>query len=274
MAARLLRLYPGPPEDLPLAGAYLAHGLHALGSPAAPFVYASFVSSLDGRIALLDPATGESRFPPGLSNGSDFRLFLELQAQADCLITHAGYLRDLAAGKLDDVLRIGLHDPGRDLADWRRDHGLAPQPAVVVASSSLDFTLPESLARHGQRVMVAVGRSAPAERVEALRRTGLEVIVAGEGVRVEGAPLVRALGERGFRSVYLLAGPRMLETTLRGGVLSRLYLTMAHRLFGGERFQSMIEGPELGDAGRLRMVSLYHDADGGQWFARFEPVRS
>ncbi|HYG86930.1 MAG TPA: dihydrofolate reductase family protein [Azospirillum sp.] len=239
-----------------------------------PFVYASFVCSLDGRIALRDPGTGASHLPAGLTSDNDFRLFLELQAQADCLITHSGYLRDVAAGRLDDVLQVGTRDAGRDLALWREENGLPPQPAVVVASSSLDFPLPKSLALNAQRVFIAVGAKAPAERVEALRAEGYPVIIAGKGNLVEGAPLVRQLGGLGFRSLYLLAGPRMLETILRDGMLSRLYLTMTHRIFGGERFHTMISGPELGAAGRLRMSELYYDATApegtGQWFAQFE----
>ncbi|WP_448188006.1 RibD family protein [Azospirillum sp. sgz301742] len=274
----MFRLYPGPPEDVVLEGAYLAHGVHALGSAATPFVYASFVSSLDGRIALRDPATGTSHLPAGLTGANDFRLFQELQAQADCLITHGGYLRDLAAGRLDDVLQVGLGESARDLAQWRAGNGLPPQPAVVIASSSLDFPIPRSLALNAQRVLIATGAAAPADRIARLRGDGYPVIVAGQGASVEGAPLVRELGGLGFRSLYLLAGPRMLETMLRDGVLSRLYLTIAHRILGGKSFHTMMAGPELGGAGRLRMSLLHYDPpapDGaGQWFAQFEPLRN
>ncbi|MCW2241331.1 RibD family protein [Azospirillum canadense] len=258
-----------------MTGLCLADAVHRLGSPAAPFVYASFVGSLDGRIALRDPQSGTSSLPVEITSEADFRLFLELQAQADCLITHGGYLRDLAAGRLDDVLHIGTQDAGRGLGRWRAENGLAPQPAVVIASASLDFPIPDSLARASQRVLIATGRQAPPERVEALRARGYPVIIAGDGAWVEGAPLVRELGALGFRSLYLLAGPRMLSTMLRDGVLSRLYLTVAHRLLGGESFHTMTVGPGLGNAGRLRLSSLHYDAaapDGtGQWFARFEP---
>ncbi|PWC37860.1 dihydrofolate reductase family protein [Azospirillum sp. TSO35-2] len=275
MTARMLRLFPGPVEEVPLDGAYLAHRLHSLGSPASPFVYASFVSSLDGRIAVRDPATGESRLPAGLVSGNDFRLFLELQAQADCLITHGGYLRDLAAGRLDDVLQVGTQEATRGLARWRADNGLSPQPAVVIASASLEFPIPDSLARHGQRVLIATGAAAPAERVARWRAAGYEVLTVGAGESVEGAPLVRELGRRGLCSLYLLAGPRMLDTMLRDGRLSRLYLTTAHRLLGGESVHTMLAGPELGAAGRLRLCALHYDAsapDGtGQCFAHFEP---
>ncbi|HYH17922.1 MAG TPA: dihydrofolate reductase family protein [Azospirillum sp.] len=271
--ARLLKLFPGPPEEVAVAGTYLAERLHALGGAGQPFVYASFVSSLDGRIALRDPATGASRLPLALTSENDLRLFLELQAQADCLVTNAGYLRDLAARRLDDVLQVGTPD----LADWRVANGLTPQPAVVVVSASLDFPLPASPVRHAQRMLVATGASAPAGKVARLRERGIPVIVAGTGVSVEGAPLVRELGRRGYRSLYLLAGPRLFEAMLRDGMLARLYLTTTHGLLGGAHFQTMVAGGELGDAGRLRVAALRYDAgppDGvGQWFAQYDVIR-
>ncbi|MBY6264808.1 riboflavin biosynthesis protein RibD [Azospirillum sp. 412522] len=275
MTAHMLRFYPGAPEEIALCGAYLAHRLHERGSAETPFVYASFVSSLDGRIALRDSATGESRLPAGLISDNDFRLFLELQAQADCLVTHGGYLRDLEAGRLDDVLQVGTRETTRALAQWRADNGLSPQPAVVIASASLDFPVPDSLARYGQRVFIATDAGAPADRVAHWRTAGYEVLIAGTGASVEGGALVRELGHRGLRSLYLLTGPRMLDTMLRDGQLSRLYLTTAHRLLGGESFHSMLSGPELRDIGRLRLCALHYDAsapDGtGQFFAHFEP---
>jgi riboflavin biosynthesis pyrimidine reductase len=273
--ATILRLYPSPPQEVPLVGTYLAHRVHEIGTPAAPFVYANFVSSLDGRIALKDPA-GASHPPKGLTSGHDFRLLMELQAQADCLITHAGYLRAIASGRLDDILQVGIRDDTRDLGEWRRENGLAAQPAVVVASASLDFVIPDSVARSGQRVLIATAENGPSEKLQAFQAQGYEAIIAGKDKSVEGASLTRALGERGFRSIFLLAGPRMLETMLREGVLSRLYLTMVHRLIGGEAFHSLIAGPELADAGRLRLSSLFLDPTGpedvGQWFAQFEPT--
>jgi riboflavin biosynthesis pyrimidine reductase len=274
--ATILRLYPGPPQEAAVVGAYLAHEVHRLGTAAAPFVYANFVCSLDGRIALKNPATGARHLPEGLTSRNDFRLLMELQAQADCVITHGGYLRAIAAGRLDDVLQVGAREGARDLADWRRDNGLAAQPAIVVASGSLDFEVPDSIASHGQRVFVATGKAAPPDKVEAFRAQGYDVILAGKSNLVEGSPLTRALADRGFRSLFLLAGPRMLETMLRDSVLSRLYLTIVHRLIGGEEFHSLIAGPELGLAGRLRMSSLFLDPAGpenvGQWFAQFDPI--
>jgi len=199
-------------------------------------------------------------------------------AQADCLITHGGYLRAIAAGRLDDILQVGVRAGTEDLAAWRTANGLAPQPAIAIASASLDFPLPPSLAQHGQRALVATGTATPADKAAALRAQGCEVFVAGQGRYVEGAPLTRELGARGFRSLFLLAGPRMLETMLRDRMLARLYLTVAHCVLGGAAFHTLIAGPELGPAGRLKLSALHYDAaqpDGvGQWLAQFETPRA
>ena len=271
----ILKLYPGQPEERPLRGTYLAHELHRQGTPERPFVYGNFVSSLDGRIAIDDPHKG-SHVPLSLTSGNDFRLFLELQAQADCLISHGGYMRAIAAGMLDDILQVGALDGTDDLAQWRTEHGLAPQPALVIASATLDFSVPESTRERGQTVYIATGRNADPERARHFQDLGYEVIVSGAASMVEGAPLIQAMAARGYRSYYLLAGPRMLHAMLRDRQLSRLYLTVAHLLVGGEGFHTLTLGPEFEKAGRMRMMSLYYDASSpkgaGQWFAQFEAV--
>lgn len=273
MAKNLLHLYPGPTHEIPLRGSYLDHAVHRLGGAERPFVYANFVSSLDGRIAIGEGQ--QSRLPVELNSGNDFRLFLELQAQADCLITHGGYMRAIAEGRLDDILQVGTRAGTEDLAAWRNAQGLTAQPAVVIASGSLDFTVPASIAAHGQRLFVATGTAADTTRVAALQQRGIEVIFAGAGKAVEGRALAQAMAERGFMRQYLLAGPRMLETMLRQKMLCRLYLTLTHQLLGGDHFHSLIDGPVLGGEGRLQLRSLRLDAlshgGAGQLFAMYEP---
>ncbi|MBV8211233.1 MAG: dihydrofolate reductase family protein [Burkholderiaceae bacterium] len=276
MPRNLAQLYPQQLE-MPLRGLYLAHRLHELALPGLPFVYGDFVTSLDGRIALSDGANGESYLPKALTSDSDLRLLLELHAQADCLITNGGYLRAIAQGRLDDILQVGTVPDHQDLAAWRLAHGLQPQPAICIASASLDFPIPESVRRHAQQVLIATAAQADAGRRRDLERQDCEFIVAGSGTYVEGRPLAEALAQRGFRSAFLLAGPRMLETMLRDAILSRLYVTLTHQLLGGEKFRSMVEGAELYPAGRLKLTALYLDSapsnGTGQLFAQFEPLR-
>ena len=225
----------------------------------------------------MDDTTGAANgVLTGLTSANDFRLFQELHAQADCLITHGGYLRALAGGKLGNVLQVNASGRSADLAQWRKDNGLSAQPAIVVASASLDFPLPASIAEHQQPLYIATGEQADPARVETLLERGLQVIFAGAGRMVEGAPLIRALGELGYRCLYLLAGPQMLQTMLRDRQLSRLYLTIRHRLLGGEHFHTLIQGPRLDESGEMMLRGLYYDiGDEGQeaqWFSMFEPM--
>ncbi len=273
MQKQIFRLYPPPFAEVPLKGLYLSERLFELGTPKHPFVYANFLTSLDGRIALED-LEGQPYLPKSLTTPADFRLFLELEAQADCLITHGGYLRALAAGRLGNILQLGAHPTGDDLVAWRLAQGLAPQPAIAVVSASLNFVVPDSIRVHRQPLYLFTGESAAPERVEAWRRQGYPVIFAGSGQGVEGRYLLPILGQLGYRSIYLVAGPAILDTVVREGLLNRLYQTITHQLMGGEAFRTMVPGPELGPKGHLCLRSLYYDPAGpggaGQWFARFD----
>lgn len=274
MTKPLLRLYPKPFQEVTLNGLYLEHALHRLGSIERPFVYANFLSSLDGRIAVEDMDGGNAHIPEHITTKSDIRLFLELQAQADCLITHGGYMRALSEGRLGNILQVGTQPESQGLAEWRADQGLPSQPAVVIASASLEFPLHPSLKASGQAVYIATGRGADSRRLRDWQAQGCRILFAGESTAVEGEPLVRELGLQGFRSIYLVAGPRMLDTMVRDRQLSRLYHTITHQLVGGTDFHTMLPGPVLGPEGNLRLVSLHYDPHSpehsGQFFAQFE----
>lgn len=274
MAADILELYPNSGTRRTLEGAYLSHDLQSLGTREQPFTYANFVSSIDGRIAAAEAETDEPYVLEGLANSHDWRLFQELQAQSDCQVTHGGYLRALAEGKFGDILQVGLSEDAKDLAAWRRERGLAAQPGVAVVSRSLDFPLAPSLARHEQPVHIVTGEDAPEDRVRYWKDQGFDLHFAGRGPSVEGGPMIRLLGSLGYTRLYLLAGPEMLETVLRDRALSRLYVTLTHQIIGGEAFHTMASGPLLGEAGRLKLNTLYYDEQKpngtGQWFSSFD----
>jgi riboflavin biosynthesis pyrimidine reductase len=270
----LLQLYPVPSCAVSLNGLYLGLNLHRLGTVERPFVYANFLSSLDGRIALEDAESGETYLPQRLTTPDDFRLFLELHAQADCLITHGGYLRALASGKLGNILQVGLREDARDLAEWRLDNGLTPQPAIVIASASLDFPIPQSIREYGQKCHIATVDDADPQKVEYWQKQDVEVIFTGQRKLVGGAPMVQALGQRGYKTLYMIAGPHLLDTMLRDRQIGRLFHTITHQLLGGDAFRTLTPGAELGENGYLKLMSLYYDATSpencGQWFAQFQ----
>lgn len=280
MRRTILRLYPAPGRKVPIRGLYLAHRLHELGRVHVPFVYANFLSSLDGRIALEDINERRSYIPRHLTTPSDFRLFMELHAQADCLITHGGYMRALHEQRLGNILQVGVRADHADLADWRRDNGLPPQPAVVIASASLDFPVHDSLRQYRQRVYIATGQRVEPRRIQFWRKQGYPVLLAGDEKWVRGGPLISRLRTLGYKSIYLIAGPQMLDTIVRERQLNRLYQTITHQLLGGKDFRTLLPGETMREEGYLKLRNLYYDAEqppgSGQFFSVFdllEPMR-
>ncbi len=273
MVEPVLQLYPLPARERPLLDLYLAHDLRQRGQAAGrAFVYANFITSLDGRIAISHPTKPGLVVPKETANERDWRLFQELAAQADIIISSGRYLRDWADGRAQEILQID--DPRfADLRAWRREIGLPPQPDIAIISGSLRFPIPDVLTAGGRKAVVFTVAGADPERVEEIEAKAGQVIVAGEE-SVDGRQLVDHLTELGYSAVYSAAGPKILHLLLSGGVLDRLYLTFASRLLGGQEFATIVDGDLFAPAVGMTLSALYHDAQGldglGQLFAVYD----
>ncbi|ABA58591.1 RibD family protein [Nitrosococcus oceani] len=275
---KLLRLFPAPVESVTLKGLYLNQQLHKLGTSSQPFVYSNFITSLEGRISLEHPQKKTFVVPKAIANPRDWRLFQELAAQADVLLTSGRYIRQLAQNIAQDILPISEQPAYADLIQWRQSQGLAPQPAIVIVSDSLNIPIPETLLNANRPLYVATGSEANWLRAQELKAKGIQVIMAGTGLLVEGQKLIAALGQEGFTTIYSVAGPGVLKTLLAAQRLDRLYLTHALRILGGEPFDILVEGEQLDPPADFKLHSLYYDAveeeKPGQIFGVYESVVS
>ncbi|SEO52136.1 RibD family protein [Aquisalimonas asiatica] len=265
-------LYPDAGSPVPLQRLYLEAPLPDQGR-FGPWIYGNFVATLDGRIALAHPETGRLGVTESIGDARDWRLFQELAARADVLITSGRYLRDLRLGTAQDVLPLSSREPFADLLEWRVRHGYPRQPDVAVLSATLDFQLPEALFRQGRRVTVLTGALAGDEAVQRHEQDGARVIRVSSGDAVDGGDVARALGDMGYRRAYSVTGPYVLHALMRAGALDGLFLTQRHRIVGGEHYSTITEGPVLTPPADLRLQWLYLDAATetapGQQFARF-----
>lgn len=268
------RLYPPPHAELSLEGLYLQRSLLQKQNRQRPCVYTNFITSLDGRIAVEHPEQAGHNVPGSITNARDWRLYQELAAQADVLVVSARYLRELSQGRAQDALPLSADADYQDLLEWRRNQGLAPQPAVVILSASLDLPLQTLAEIKDREVFVATGEQADKAALAHITETGARVIQAGEEQRVEGGALIKALVAQGFSNIYSIAGPGVLETLLDANVLDRLYLTQAHRLIGGEAFDTLLEGRLDRGPANFRLAALYYDSSVenpfGQFFSVYE----
>jgi len=255
-------LVPAQPELLSLEGLYLNLNLHREAGEGEVLIYSNFVASLDGRISRFNPETGDYEVPKSLANARDWRLYQELAAQSDILVTSARYFRQLSKGTAQDMLPIG--NKFEELKQWRLDRGLKAQPDVAILSRSLDIPT-EVFEQLGDRtIYVMTSTNAPADKRVELESQGVTVITVGE-VDVEGRELRKALITLGLRSAYMIAGPAVHSTLINAGVLDRLFLTTRFTLLGSEKTHGFFEGKSLAP----ELIKLYLDEEGQQLFAQY-----
>lgn len=272
----VMQLYPEPQQEVTLHGLYLQPRDAASGHDQRFCIYTNFINSLDGRIAIEQPVTGERGVPDSITNSRDWRLYQELAAMADVLLVSARYMRELTRGEAQASLPVGDDEEFADLRQWRLQQGLAPQPAVVILSSSLDLPLDGLRTLSNRRVYVATGKKAAGKSVSAIEESGARMLYAGENSYVDGKQLAGALAAEGFFNIYSIAGPGVLETLLRSSVLDRIYLTQVHRLIGGRSYDTLFEGDLLKPPVNFALQALYYDGDCGkdcsQFFGIYEMV--
>jgi len=254
----ILTLYPHALQpSRALHGLYLTLNLHRQAAKLDVLIYANYIASMDGRIALPDAASGEFMLPSTLANQRDWRMYQELAAQADVMLTSARYFRQLAKGKAQDLLPVGTTDAFADLAAWRQQQGLKHQPDVVIISNSLDIPASALAQITDRRVLVFSSQQADDKRVQNLQSLGVTVVIAGRR-NVEGSLLRQQLIKHGYRSAYMIAGPEVHRTLIQAHVLNRLFLTTRLNLLAGDVFHTLLNG-NINHPAELELISLYLD---------------
>ena len=211
---------PGAEEARLLTAGYRSRVLHGR-----PLVTLKLATTLDGRIAA---AGGDARW---ITGPAARRLAHALRDVSDAVLVGAGTVR------ADDprlTCRLpGGHDPVR----------------IVLAGPALRLPArAHVLARGGPPTWVVAPRGAPAARVAALRRRGVEVLlVPGRRGRVPFAALVRLLGARGLTSLLVEGGGTVAAEALRARAVDRLVLFVAPAILGGDAVAA------VGPLGRVRV---------------------
>ncbi|MFJ4915722.1 pyrimidine reductase family protein [Streptomyces sp. NPDC088726] len=219
-----------------------------------PWLRANMVSTLDGA------AQHDGRSQP-ISCASDMRIFGTLRGLADVVIAGA------------ETVRLEGYRPARAreaFAARRKAAGQGPAPAVAVVSGSLDldFSLPLFVSPLVP-TLVLTGADAPPDRIAAAREAGAEVVVAGEGARVDPTRAVRELARLGHRRLLTEGGPRLLGQFVAAGALDEMCLTLAPMLTAGDA-QRIAGGPSVAVPERFALASVLEEA--GFLFSRYRRI--
>ncbi|MFE9769372.1 pyrimidine reductase family protein [Streptomyces sp. NPDC005808] len=209
-----------------------------------PWLRANMVSTLDGA------AQHDGRSRP-ISSATDMRIFGVLRALADVVLVGA------------ETVRQEGYRPARaraDFAEQREAAGQGPAPAIaiVTASLDLDFSLP-LFTSPLVPTLILTGAAAAPERVAAAEKAGAQVVIAGDGMGVEPARAVRALGELGMTRLLTEGGPRLLGQLVAAGVLDELCLALSPMLTVGNA-QRIAGGPTITVPKRFELTSLLEEA--------------
>jgi riboflavin biosynthesis pyrimidine reductase len=260
MQDTVLELYPESGQQRKLKNLYLGELNELPHGHDSPFIYSNFIASLDGRIALPAEHRHTHQVPPDIANARDWRLFQELAAQADLLITSARYFRQAADAETQAELPVGMSTDFDDLRAWRLEKGLSAQPDIAIFSASLDIPAASLDYYRDRRLFVVTGRKADPLKLRRLSNDHrVEIIMCGDELRVDAAPLRGKLAQLGYRRVYAIAGPSVFHTLVSGQALDRLYHTTAHCLLGGTEFDTFVWGQHLTPANILPLRAMYLD---------------
>ena len=234
--------------DLPEPLQTLYGGGLELGDPS---VYANFVSTIDGVVAVPSVPRSNELVAQG-SDGDRFVMGL-LRASADCVLVGAGTLAGSPGGTW---LAERVFPPAADaFAELRRRRGQAPRPgiAVLTGRGSIDPEHPVL----GSGAVVLTSDEGARHLAGRLPNT-VEVVALGVGPRIDTRRAVEVLRERGHRRILSEAGPHTFGSLLAADAADELFLTISPLLLGNR-----------GDSSRLGLVEAADLLPDG---ARAEPV--
>jgi riboflavin biosynthesis pyrimidine reductase len=220
-------------QKVPLKGLYLSHNLKELAKKIKrPLVISNYVTDKNDVIATKDEE-GNFQVAKEIKNSHDWRLFQELSAQADILITGSNYFQRFAE-KGDEAQNIltEFEEGGsfEELGKWRLNNGYKKRsPDIAVVSRSLDFSIPKAAVMGDRKVIVFTSyKMVNTEKAKELEKQGAVVIGAGEE-GVNGAQMIVALGDMSYQIVKMTTGPAVLKILLDSDVLDRLYITQVQK---------------------------------------------
>lgn len=234
-----------PTADLPPALAALYGGDFGVARPA---LYANFVSSIDGVVAL---ATGaeSGQLISGSSEPDRFVMGL-LRAAADAVLVGAGTFRKVSRALWHPG---SIYPAAGDLfAELRRQLGLRPHPLLVVASASGNINPRHPALEDALIITTPAGEG----RLRGALPSGARVIAA-ETPHIQGRALLDRLRAEGLQAILTEGGPSLVGELFRDGLIDELFLTVAPRLFGRhaeDGRKSLVDGVDL--AGALTGLGL------------------
>lgn len=245
-----------PAFELPIRLAEAYGGTLGIATPS---VFANFVASVDGTVAL--PGDRESGRIISLASRADRFVMGLLRAHADAILIGAGTYEKARRAQWTSAHICAEFAP--DFAELRERLQLDPEPKLVIVSGSGSLEPGPALER-----ALVVTTSAGAERLRPSLPATSEVAVLS-GDRLGGVAVMQQLRQRRFERVLCEGGPRLFGELVQSGCIDELFLTISPQLFGhdaGDGKKALLDGVNMNGV-ELELRSLRRH--GSHLFTRY-----
>ena len=117
-------------------------------------------------------------------------------------------------------------------------------PVRILCDSDLRIPLGSKIVQTAREVETLIATAAPQnEKSEALRRKGVRILPsATKNGRVDLSALLAELGERGIDSILIEGGAELQGNALECGIVNKLQVYIAPKLFGGSDAKTAVGG--------------------------------
>jgi riboflavin biosynthesis pyrimidine reductase len=219
-----------------------------------PRLYANFVASVDGVVAL--PGVLQSSHLLAAGSEADRFVMGLLRACADAVLVGAG---TLSGSPRTRWTAEHAYPPAAELyAELRRSRGRPPQPTLAVLSGAGTID-PQHPGLSGPTVVLT--STGGATRLGGRLPQSARIVPLGGTATIDPVAAVEALRAGGHELILCEGGPTVFAALVAAGLVDELFLTISPLLAGRSPFSSrpsLVEGAELlpGRSVEGRLLSL------------------
>ncbi|MGP3981011.1 dihydrofolate reductase family protein [Streptomyces sp. KR80] len=191
-----------------------------------PCLYANFVTSLDGVVALGPEFPSSGSAISGREPADRFVMGL-LRACADAVLIGAGTLRATPGHRWTP--EHAYPAATTDFAELRHSLRRTTEPDLIVVTASGDIPADHPGLRAGTLIATT---TAGARRLDGRLPAACTILAVGEGPGLRMADVLDAVRARGHTIVLTEGGPRIIGQLVGDGLLDELFLTVSPVLAG------------------------------------------
>jgi 2,5-diamino-6-(ribosylamino)-4(3H)-pyrimidinone 5'-phosphate reductase len=202
-----------------------------------PFVFINSAMSADGKLST------KERKQVRISGKLDFERVDELRARTDAIMVGIGTV-------LSDDPSLTVKSPER--RESRKTAGKNENPARIIVDSSARTPLDADIFKKGEGIrIIAVSKSAPAEKVKKLEEKAIVIKTGAE--KVDLPELVGKLKELGINTLMVEGGATLNWGMLSAGLVDEIYTFVGNLIIGGVTSPTFTDGEGFSEAELLRL---------------------